>query len=386
MKKVLEIITLASSAEAFIGDQFSYFQIEGDYEMHLICTPNDTINDFVNKQNIQYCPIEISRQFSIKKDFRALWQIRKYIKRNKFDTVIVHYFPKACFLTILACLFLGIKHKVIIAHGVLHDTMTGLMRKLVIWEQKWDVMHVEKVICVSNSVAKRRAQDGIEKPKKQIVLGGGSCNGVDAFNKFNPDHIPQEEIDRLRESFGLAKDTFVVGFSGRLVRDKGVTELLEGFKTLKGEHKEKNIKLLIIGSPEKRDALPAETMDYLNDNKDIIFTGRVPYHEIQKYYLLMDMLVLPSYREGFPTVVLEAGAMGIPVAVSKSTGCIDSIVDGKTGIFIDIEGTSIKDGIVRYFDDEFRLKIGKQARTHVLENYEHTIIRKHMLEVLDSLN
>ena len=127
-------------------------------------------------------------------------------------------------------------------------------------------------------------------------------------------------------------------------------------------------------------------MSFLKKSKNIVFTGRVPYDEIQKYYMLMDMLVLPSYREGFPTVILEAGAMGVPVAVSKMTGCIDSIKEGETGVFVDINNDSIKAGIECFFDDEFRLRIGKQARAYVVKNYDQTIIRKHMLNVLKALN
>lgn len=384
-RKVLEVITLAGSAEAFIGDQFSYFQNEGNYEMHLICSPNEKINAFAEKQGIQYCPVEISRTFSIKDDIKALFAIRKYIKDNNIDIIVAHYFPKACFLTTLASLFLGVEHKVIIAHGVLHDTMKGLMRKLVIWEQKWDVYHADKVVCVSPSVARRRRDDGIEKAEKQTILGGGSCNGVDALNKFNPEKISNDDIISLKSKYNLSEDVFVVGFSGRLVRDKGINELVDAFKSLVETHTERRIKLLVIGEPEVRDGLPQETIDFLKTSKDIVFTGAIPYEDIQKYYMLMDMLVLPSYREGFPTVVLEAGAMGIPVAVSKSTGCIDSIKENETGIFIDINSNSIKEGIERFFDDEFRSRIGKQAREYIVNNFDQRIIRKYMLEVLNSL-
>ena len=385
-KRVLEVITLTDSAVAFIGDQFSYFQQEGNYEMHLICSLDDKLDAFANRQGIKYCPVEISRTFSVKADIKAIFAIRKYIKENKIDIVVAHYFPKACFLTILACLFLGVKHKVIIAHGVLHDTMHGLLRKAVIWEQKWDVWHADKVVCVSPSVARRRREDGIEKAKKQTILGMGSCNGVDTINKFNPSNVTKEEISCLREKYGLDEDTFVIGFNGRLVHDKGVNELVAAYKDLLNEHPDRKIKLLVIGEPETRDALPQETIDFLETSKDIVFTGWVQYADIQKYYMLMDMLVLPSYREGFPTVILEAGAMGVPVAVSKSTGCIDSIKDGVTGIYIDINSNSIKQGIEKYFDEDFRLRIGKQARVYVVKNFDQRIIRKYMLDVLNSLD
>ena len=100
---------------------------------------------------------------------------------------------------------------------------------------------------------------------------------------------------------------------------------------------------------------------------------------------MMDVLVLPSYREGFPTVVLEACSMGIPVIVSRSTGCIDSIKENVTGVYTDLEPQAIADNIERFFDKEFAHSMGKDARNYIVDNYDQRIIRKYMLQVLDSI-
>ena len=383
MKKVLEIITLASSAEAFIGNQFSYFQSTGRYEMHLICSNGPTLHDFVKKQGIKYQPIEISRTLAPWKDLKAIFQIARYIRINKIDIIIAHYFPKASLLTSCACLLTGRRCKIMIAHGVLHDTMHGLLRKLVIWEQKFDVAFAKKVVCVSPSVARRRREDGIEKTIEQVVLGGGSVNGVDAIEKFNPTLVSQNIIHQLKTKYQITDNDFIIGFSGRIVHDKGIEELCEAFEILKERFPQKSIKLFIIGEPEKRDAVPQKTLDILHKNANVIFTGRIPYSDIQQYYLLMSVLVLPSYREGFPTVVLEAGAMGIPVIVSRSTGCIDSIKEGETGVFTDISAENISNNIEKFFNKDFARSIGKNARQYVLNNYDQRIIQTYMLEVLD---
>ncbi|MBR5653170.1 MAG: glycosyltransferase family 4 protein [Prevotella sp.] len=385
MKRVLEIITLAGSAEAFIGDQFSFFQEKGDYEMHLICSEGDNLETFAKKQGIKYHAVEISRQLAPVKDLKAVFKIARYIRKNKIDIIVAHYFPKASLITTCASLISGRRTKVMVAHGVLHDTMSGLVRKLVIWEQKFDVAFAKKVVCVSPSVAKRRLEDKIDKPEKQVVLGKGSCNGVDALEKFNPEKVSVEEIATLKEKYGISKDDFIIGFSGRLVRDKGVVELSQAFRILKEKHPDKSIKLFIIGEPEKRDAVPQEVLDTLLDNPEVVFTGRIPYSDIQKYYLLMDVLVLPSYREGFPTVVLEACAMGIPVIVSKSTGCIDSIKENVTGVYTDIEPQAIAHNIEKFFDRDFTRNMGREAREYIVENYDQRIVREYMLQVLDSI-
>lgn len=385
-KKVLEVITLAGSAEAFIGSQFAFFQANGDYEMHLICSWGERLHDFAQRQNIRYEAVEISRQLSPKKDLVAIWRIAKYIKKHDIDIIVAHYFPKCSLIVTLANMLAGNRCKVIIAHGVLHDTMRGLMRKIVIWEQKFDVAFARKVVCVSPSVARRRREDGIEKADKQVVLGGGSVNGVDTIDKFNPDNVTADEIALLKQKYGITANDFIVGFSGRLVHDKGVEELCGALEILHSRHTNKSIKLLVIGQPETRDALPEATLSFLRNNKNVIMTGKIPYAEIQKYYLLMDILVLPSYREGFPTVVLEASAMDIPVIASKSTGCIDSIDENVNGIYTDIAPESIASQIEKFFDSNFLSSFKYNARQWVVDNYEHTIIRRHMLDVLNSLN
>ena len=386
MIKVLEVITLASSAEAFIGDQFRMFQNTGKYEMHLICSPSDMLSSFAQKQGIKFEAIEISRQFSLKKDFVAVKKIARYIKQNNIDIIVAHYFPKCSLLVTLANFFAGNRCKIIVAHGVLHDTMRGLMRKVVIWEQKFDVHFARKVVCVSRSVAKRRLEDKIDKSEKQVVLGNGSVNGVDTQNKFNPELIPELYIEKLKNKFGIEKDDFVIGFCGRLVHDKGVEELCGGLKMLFEKYPNKSIKLLVVGEPELRDALPADTISFLKNNKKIIYTGRIPYSEIQNFYMLMDILVLPSYREGFPTVVLEACAMDVPVIVSKATGCIDSIEENVNGIYTDIEPKSIAERIELFFDNDYLSSFKHQTRSYIVEKYDHKIVRAHMLDVIDSIN
>ena len=208
---------------------------------------------------------------------------------------------------------------------------------------------------------------------------------MDALEKFNPDKVTEEEKDELKRKYGIKEQGFVVGFSGRLVHDKGIVELSQAFGIVKKKYPDKSIKLFIIGEPEKRDAVPQEVLDTLYDNPDVIFTGRIPYADIQKYYLMMDVLVLPSYREGFPTVVLEACSMGVPVIVSKSTGCIDSIKENVTGVYTEIKPDDIAANIERFFDKDFAENMGKRARKYIVDNYDQRIIRKYMLEVLNSL-
>lgn len=385
MKKILSVITLESSAENFISDQLAFFQQNGDYECHLICSPHPNLEKYAKTNEICSYAVQIERPLSPLKDFKAFCAILKYMRNNKFDILIAHSFPKACLLSMTAGKIAGIPHRIELAHGALQEGLKGLIKRFVILSERHNSRLAEVVVNVSQSVALRRQKDRIDKPSKQKLLSKGTSNGIDTIHKFNPTLVSSEEVKQIKKQLGITENDFVIGFCGRLVGDKGIVELLDGFQEIKRRHPEKSIKLLVIGNPEQRDALPQHTLETINNSPDIVFTGRVPYEIIQNYYLPMDVFILPSYREGFPTVVLEASAMERPVITTRKTGCIDSIVENETGVFVDIEGSSIADGIEKFFDKEYAERLGKNGRRWVVENFEHEIVREAMLNLLNEL-
>lgn len=384
MKQFLHIINLGSSAMNFIGDQFSYMNHQGNFEMHLICTPCDGIEEFVKEQRVHYFPLTIERQIRILKDIRALWKIYRYIRRNHIDIIVGHQ-AKGTLLAMTAGWLARIPHRVILVHGMLTDTMVGNKKRIFISESKILSRIAHKIVCVSPSVARRRIEQHIDKKEKQVILGKGTCNGIDTIHCFNPNNISTIVIKDLKEQYGINKNDIVIGFVGRIVRDKGIIELSEAFQKISKSHPELHFKLFIIGPIEKRNTVPDETLGFLKSTSSVIFSGHIPHQNIQKYYSLMDMLILPSYREGFPTVVLEASAMEIPVIVSRSTGCIDSIVEGKTGIYCDIEPSSIANSIEKLLDKEYAKLLGKQGRQWVIENFEHTTVRQYYYTFYEEL-
>ena len=384
MIRVLEIMPLAHSAMEFIGDQLSYFKEQGGYEMHLISTPADGIYEFAEREGTAYYPMVIPRTIEPLQDIKNMWRIFRYVRKHKIDVVIGHQ-SKGILYGMLPSKLGGAKYRVVLAHGVLEDTMTGLKQKIFATENKIMSSFATHVLCVSPSVMRRRVELGIDKPERQRILGKGTCNGVDALNKFNPQKVPASITESIRDKYGLKKDDFVVGFCGRLVRDKGVTELAGALKLLKERYPELPVKLFVIGNLEKRDALPDETVNFLKESKDVIFSGRVDYSEIQNYYTVMDAFVLPSYREGFPTVVLEASAMALPLIVSRSTGCIDSIIENQTGVYCDITPESIAEAVMTFADKEKAYRFGQAGRQFVLENFEHTKVKALMLDLLNDI-
>ena len=378
---VLEIINLFGSATNFIGGQFAYLR-ENGYNMHLICSPAEGLSVFATEQKINYKAIVLKRQVSVLDDVKAFFKICKYIRDNRIDTVIAHQY-KARLIGMLAATTMRVPNRIIFAHGVLYDTMKGFKRRLFIFVDRFVARMAHKVVCVSPSVMKARLRDKINKPEKQSLLYKGTCGGIDTQQMFNPKNYGQSVIISLRESLGISEGDFVIGFCGRLVRDKGVVELEEGFRLLKREYPNKAIKLLIIGEKEMRNALPEDTYKAIENNRDVIFTGRIGREFMPKYYMLMDVFILPSYREGYPTVVLEAMAMGIPCIVSRSTGCIDSIVEGKNGTYTDITPSSIKVEIEKYFKPEFRDKMALNCRDYIVDNYDHNKVWPEIVKVIE---
>ena len=382
--KILEIINLPTSAINFIGGQFKYLSEEGGYEMHLICTPGGGIEEFCKENGVNYHGVQLNRQISLIQDIKSLHEICKYIKQEHIDIVIAHQ-SKGRLLGMIASAITGVKYRIVFAHGVVYETMTGLKKWLMMLNDKFVSSLATKVVCVSEFVVKRRIADKIDHPEKLVLLGRGSCNGLDTINKFNPSLVSQSDVDELKKKYSITHDDFVLGFCGRLVRDKGIIELVEAFKDLKEKYTEKSIKMLIIGEPEKRDGLPERILYYLTHTEGIIFTGRIPFSDIQKYYLLMNVLVLPTHREGFGMVAVEASAMECPAIVSSYTGCAETVIDGKTGLYINQSVSSIVSAIEKCFDKDYAKYLGKNGREFVVNNFEHTLIRKYMLNLINKV-
>lgn len=383
-KKILEIINLPTSARNFIGGQFKYLHEHG-YEMHLICSEDAEMTAYAKKNNVSYYPVALARTLSPLNDLKAFWKIYCYIKRNKIDTVIAHQ-AKARLLGTGAAFFAGVPNRIIFAHGVLFETLKGTKRKLVILMDKVVAAMSHKTVCVSPSVVKVRLDYKIEKPSRQYMLGKGTCGGIDTYNEFNPANLNLDEQRKLKDSLGIKDSDFIAGFCGRLVRDKGIFELVEGFKLFKQKHPDaEGAKLMVIGHHEVRDAISQSLNEEIETNPDIIHIESVAHEEISKYFALFDVMVLPSYREGFGMVTIECGAMGVPAIVSKSTGCIDSIVEGETGVYCDITSQSIAEQLdFMYSNPEQREEMGRKARMHTQESYDHSAVWPYVIKVIES--
>lgn len=360
---ILHVVNIYFVLPYFIGDQFKYFSDKG-YGMYVACSPSEYIEEYASKQGFRYIETPIRRSISIKDDLMSIVRICRYIRREKIDVVVGHT-PKGGLIAMIAGWLCRVPKRIYFRHGIVYETSKGLKRFILKNVDRIASACATKIVCVSPSVLQRSISDRLAPTGKQMVLGRyGTCNGVDTVRSFNPALIEQGKISELRAKYDIRDTDFVVGYTGRLVKDKGIIELVEAFDRLDNAE---DCKLLLVGMFEERDALPVNIKERILSDPRIIYTGFIN-GGMEYYYSLMDVYVLASYREGFPTGVLEAQAMSLPVITTRVTGCRDSIVDGVTGLFADNDAADLKDKIDKIRQDH--AIDGANGRKWVVDNFD----------------
>lgn len=354
----------------FIGDQFKYFTQKG-CEMNVVCSASDYLADYAREEGFDYIESPVNRSISIGQDLGTIRNICRFIRKKEIGVIVGHT-PKGGLLAMLAGWLCRVPKRIYFRHGLVYETSHGLKRFVLMMVDRLASACATRVVCVSPSVLRRSIEDHLAPVRKQLILGHGTCNGIDCEGKFNPANIDLKRLESLRKQWGISKDDFVIGYSGRLVRDKGIIELVRAFDSLKNAD---SCRLLLVGMFEQRDALPEDVQERIKNDKRIIYTG-FQNGGMEYFYAMMDVYVLASYREGFPTGVLEAQAMEKPVITTRVTGCCDSIVEGKTGLFAKNEVTDLANKI-----DELRFNhfiSGREGRKWVKENFDSPIIWKEL--------
>lgn len=368
--KILHVFTLATTAESFFDGQFAYLS-EAGYDLHLVASTEPS-QDFCERNKVTFHKIDVARRVDINADMNAIYELCKLIKQEKFDAVFGHT-PKGALVAMCAAWLSGVKFRVYYRHGLIYTTTTGIKRKIFKTVEQLTALLATNIVNVSPSLSKLAVKDHLNGKRKQTVIGSGTCGGIDAINVFNPQYLSSETQAKLRKVV-VGDCDFVVGFCGRLCKDKGISELIDGFKLFQSNHPEIKSELLLIGPYDERDIIANETKLEIESNPDIIVTGRQDKSMLPSLYAFMDVFVFPSYREGFGMCVIEASAMEVPVLVSKSHGCIDSIRENVTGRYIDISAQSIANGLEDLIDNELRTKLGTGGRKFVVDNFDHKVI------------
>lgn len=371
MMKVLHVFTIITTPKAFFDGQFKYLSEKG-HEIHVACDSSEDI-DFSERNDITYHQISISRRISPFSDLHSIKNLCHLIRTEKFDAVVGHT-PKGAMVAMIAAKLAGVKARIYYRHGLIYTTATGLKRTIFKTVERFTALLATNIVNVSPSLTQLAVKDRLNSDAKQTVIGCGTCGGIDTIDTFNPAKVSADMVSVLRHTLGIHDGAFVVGFCGRLCRDKGIIELIQGFKLFKQAHPEIDARLLLVGPYDSRDILPQSIKDEIESNPSIIAPGAVSHHYLPNYYSLMDVFVFPSYREGFGMTVIEASAMRLPILVSRSHGCVDSIQESVTGDYIVLSSEGVKNGLDSMLDENKRKLYGENGRKWVINNFDHKVM------------
>lgn len=317
-------------ALAYLQGQPEYFQRKG-FEVTILCPQRrDSEWEVPRSKGISFLQMPIERTIAPVRDLVSLWRLCRAMRTLRPAVTNVGT-PKAGLLGGFAAWLNRVPCRFYTLHGLRFETTSGIKRWLLICAERLACSFAHRVLCVSRSVREKAIACGLIRPERTVVLGSGSCNGVDV-SRFEATPKMMRCAVQLRRQLGIPLQAPVLLFVGRLTRDKGIPELTKAFSQLVVRFPE--LRLLLVGCFEDGDPLPLDTRRFLETHPQVVFAG--PVNDTASYYATADILVLPSHREGLPTVVLEAQAAGIPVVGASSTGIVDIVVHGETGLLFQV--------------------------------------------------
>jgi glycosyltransferase involved in cell wall biosynthesis len=367
--RVLHVTTVPMSLR-FLRGQVGYMKARG-YEIHVLSSPGAELDAFGAQEGVCVHAVEMRREITPLHDLGALRRVVAVIRRVRPDVVHAHT-PKGGLLGMLAGAIARVPVRIYHMRGLPLMTATGRRRMLLRSTEQISCALADRVICVSHSLREVAVREGVCPSDKIRVLAGGSGNGVDANGTYAPERWSTEERAALRARWGIPEGATVVGFVGRVVSDKGVAELGEAWTSLRTAYPE--LHLLMVGPPEPQDPLPPRVMDALRADPRVHLVGMQP--SAAPFYAIMDLLVLPTYREGFPNALLEAGAMQLPAVATRIPGCVDALVEGSTGQLVPARDAAALEETIRGYltDPARRAAHGRAAREHVLRSFRQEVI------------
>lgn len=375
MKKICIVTTMWSSINNWIKPFLCEYEKRG-IDVSIACNMDAEYEKKLKQEYpfVHIYPMPFPRGINLMGSIKSIWLLMKLFKKCKFD-MVQYSTPNASMYAALAAKFAKIPVRLYCQWGMVYVTMGGIKRKI--------FKTIERMVCgLSTQIQPDSTgnlefcrKEGFYDEKKSLVIWNGSAKGLDlaAFNISQKADYAKE----IKEKYSIADNALVVGFVGRLGKEKGCNELFTAFKALKKQFPE--LKLLFVGPIEKEDTIEPELLDYFRTCDDIIKTDRVT--NVEKYISAMDVFVLPSYREGFGMSVIEASAMEVPVVVTKYPGPSCAMQEGVTGISVAVrDSDGLKLAIAELLHDrEKRVTMGRAGREFVKNNFEQKeFIRQYM--------
>lgn len=324
----LAYIVTDSISTSLLRQQLRWMR-EAGFDVTVISAPGERLIRCAEEEGVRAVAVPMARPIRLWQDLRSLLDLIVALRRLR-PQVVNAGTPKAALLGMLAAFVLRVPVRIYLVRGLRLETVRGPLRWVLALMDRLTAYCATHVLYVSQSLRDVYEGLGLGPRHKGMVLLEGSSRGVDVARYRRTDDR-MDEGRALRESLGLGPSARVAGFVGRFTKDKGIEDLVNAFLRLEGEMPD--LHLLLVGRLEEDDKPAPEVVERMESHPRIHLTG--PLTDVAPAYHAMDFLVLPSYREGFPNVVLEASAAGLPTIGFRSTGVRDAVVDGVTGELVD---------------------------------------------------
>ena len=370
MKKLVRITTVPVSLDKLLGNQLDF--MNRHYDVTTVSSDRAALSKVAEKYGINHHHIEMTRQITPLKDLKSLWKVYRFLKKHKPEIVHTHT-PKAGLIGMSAAFFAGVPIRMHTVAGLPLMEASGIKRQVLKMAERTTYSFANGVYPNSFNMAKIISSYGFCKDTKMKVLGNGSSNGID-LDHFSPSFITSIQKSALRASLGISEDDFVFVFVGRLVKDKGINELVKAFTSLSQHHPKMSVKLLLVGDyEEKLDPLHPETIKEINHHPHIINVGF--QDDVRPYFAISNALAFPSYREGFPNVVLQAAAMELPCIVTDINGCNEIITDHHNGLFVPLKNSQkLEDAMLRLYENRelyhsLKINTRQSIEERFIQNY-----------------
>lgn len=357
-------VTTIPESLFFLTGQPRYLHQRG-FEVTAVSSPGPALERFERAERVEVHAVPMARAITPGRDLVALLRLVVLLRQLRPDIVDAHT-PKGGLLGMMAAWLAGVPVRIYHLHGLRFSTARGLPRRVLQLTERAACSLSTRVLCVSRSTADLAVAGGVSRREKVAVLLGGSINGVDAAGRFRPPST--EEAAAARRALGIPAGARVIGFVGRLVREKGVVELWRAWTALRDELTD--LRLVLVGPVEPHDPVPREVLASLAGDARVVMAGLE--WDTPRYFRAMDVLALPTYREGFPVVPLEAAAMRLPVVATRVPGCVDAVLDGVTGTLVPPRDPAALTAALRAYlvDPELRQRHADAARARVVRDFD----------------